>query len=1702
MRLDALHHISVSPNMVEVLSFSALPTRPPTPPRSSSFNLAAPKSDIQQLPGNQAPLSTPVDRSSPLDLPPHPQSSSQSKRVNFSPLTSYIKPPSFTNSNNPKTRTPLRALLPSNQYKPSKSILKTSCSSPASSPPDEQLTNPSENLPAMLESITNQLAGESHASRADAYQHLLGALTTYENIPDEDALAEKVEFFSQCIRRDICEVSGTYQPLDVKLVRQALNLFAMFIYKPRLSSRVSEDLKVTIIDHIISSLQNPNVPKVVVIEYMRVLSIQSFSPKVMTANRVTLLLTVLRDITDRVEGKAVVAQRLAIYERLLFLPQSAMAAHAELWIDQLVTALLHNFKEVRTRAIRFGKLAAVVLGPNFTVSIVLKDVLDYTLSDSTHLITEVCGRLTEMISDPEAGPHVPQIWSVIILLLRSRRWSIGSWSQLKEWLLVIQKCFNYSDPATKSQALMAWDLFVYALPPSETTGKDITKILFRPILSQLERKKTDKQGILLNQAFASYHKLLYYAFRPSASHSRLDLLWTTYIKTPFSGHLNSEPTNNKRLCQILSSLLWNQQPKIWEEDKVKINKATTLKPEDLPRLDCKWVRSRLSIVLPVFESLFKSSVWNDNELQESGIGLAWINLSKALADASNKEITPSPESMQALASILGTLQRIWKAAPSSLNADGIEQNDTFYSRFHFLVKTIISFVGPNPFTDKLLLKTSQETFQTANTPTHHRRKLNTNVRSPMLHLLHMITTSPPPLPTTGQTYFQLIHSIIAMSVQGRTSRNAKLKIFRQFSDLCLEPWGNASDTDKQTLPTRQYLWQSVAKLAKECLTAFPVETELKNRDDSAPNDYEKVIAILTAGSGFDLASLEWFQLLDSFSSVVQAERGENALPSILETLSGAIRSQPLPSATSCCSALLDLAKFSSNQEQSPSPLHPPIAKSTTFQYRHPQFHSWNNLIDAAGRLLKELYQHLTEIDSGHAVRFLDSMTQFLGRCPSSFGPILLSKTQDSLVLWITDRDGLLITRPDVDDVVIASARSLIRSITALLQKSADSDDKLLQTLATLISSGLESRHKSTVNSFIKLWNDSFGSKEKLEYPENVETVLRRLKPFVQLLLPNFPPVVGHTVDPLSPEFLSSREEVTRSETPIKLLERPNKFFKVLSVSPAPTATPAGVNRARRRKRSSSKITTPKPRLRHDDSQIQFVPVESSPANDVAGESQVLTEHQQEVRDRQRGEAAKLYPVFRSPASQPGQVAALAKLGDLETAENSPPTPMLDIAMTANDEEFLGSSPTPTSKNSVAQPDQMIGSSLAYSFDTTDLHSEGPPSSPPQIQSEDNLPVEASEVKRISELKDEDITLNGDVSSPPGSSPTPTSGGTGCRRGVLGSRKKSEQKTIESISTTSSETLEETPKSEYLTNVQSDMLGIAPPERSSGLEKRPVHTRRSSRIPNVECDRIDIIPDSFSDDLERQIASQLEQDLELTMDMEVGGGQGIQGPDASIVTRSMKRKRGNEVSSQRDRAKRVSPSNRSLSAADDIIPSKSINTHLENTPVEHRASQSDRPNRSRRKMTSMLASTEAIHPPPDTGRTSISSSQRKTKKRRSLRLSCRSSLPELSMEQTNQQTTPQLSPDLEMEQSPTAAVKMDDQPERPVAAEASSGSTEQQDQPSKLGSPGASILASLRSVLGSIRTATFGRSVLREIDDVMFDIKAEAHDAARRHERNL
>ena len=139
----------------------------------------------------------------------------------------------------------------------------------------------------------------------------------------------------------------------------------------------------------------------------------------------------------------------------------------------------------------------------------------------------------------------------------------------------------------------------------------------------------------------------------------------------------------------------------------------------------------------------------------------------------------------------------------------------------------------------------------------------------------------------------------------------------------------------------------------------------------------------------------------------------------------------------------------------------------------------------------------------------------------------------------------------------------------------------------------------------------------------------------------------------------------------------NRLQKTAVRSPG---TPSA--RASRRERR----ITPTARLRHDNSQIQFAAIDSSPLIPDSGETQHLTDHQRETRERQERDTAAMFRDIRSSprtarsAERPKELVlhrkqTLAKPLDVD-AEPSPTFPPGDATMN----EFLGSSPTPRSSS--------------------------------------------------------------------------------------------------------------------------------------------------------------------------------------------------------------------------------------------------------------------------------------------------------------------------------------------------------------------------------------------------------------------------------------
>jgi hypothetical protein len=263
--------------------------------------------------------------------------------------------------------------------------------------------------------------------------------------------------------------------------------------------------------------------------------------------------------------------------------------------------------------------------------------------------------------------------------------------------------------------------------------------------------------------------------------------------------------------------------------------------------------------------------------------------------------------------------------------------------------------------------------------------------------------------------------------------------------------------------------------------------------------------------------------------------------------------------------------------------------------------------------------------------------------------------------------------------------NLWAEVAKAIERLPRKDGQILLHLEPLITAGFVSRRRSIVNISIATWNKTFGQEESLRYPSRLEQALRRLRNTVELSLPSLQPqdedaVCGlsfydsdNNVEDVRPAFKSPRVR----ESPFKI----NKSARKTSTRSPAASTPGS--------RRTSSRQTPKVRLRHDNSQIQFEPIVSSPSNPFNQESQVLTERQKEMIERQRLSGG-LFANMGAPSPQPDVAPSPMEFhSDAPTADdlpmtNSRTTPLKALAAMGPMDVFLGSSPTPHARKNIRQ----------------------------------------------------------------------------------------------------------------------------------------------------------------------------------------------------------------------------------------------------------------------------------------------------------------------------------------------------------------------------------------------------------------------------------
>lgn len=277
--------------------------------------------------------------------------------------------------------------------------------------------------------------------------------------------------------------------------------------------------------------------------------------------------------------------------------------------------------------------------------------------------------------------------------------------------------------------------------------------------------------------------------------------------------------------------------------------------------------------------------------------------------------------------------------------------------------------------------------------------------------------------------------------------------------------------------------------------------------------------------------------------------------------------------------------------------------------------------------------------------------------------------------------------------------------------------RLLSEFETVLCAGLESKQRNVVNLTIRFWNSSFGvSKQQLQYPDRLKDTLLRLRAITDIELPSLPASLVATgdarqlmdfeesqFDPGSMFNGSDLSSVLRlRNTSNHLLSSPSRRLK--EASPQALLSNSSLKRSRgetpelRERKSRKRQSTPK--LRHDDSQVQFQPIDSSPIVDRVAESQMLTERQKEVKERQQLDAGMFHnigssPLRRSKSADADPELPVHRSSSLIRSVSRERRPTPTLVTPSDDDGFVASSPTPTR-------------SLRGEVDE-----DGPPSSPPE-----------------------------------------------------------------------------------------------------------------------------------------------------------------------------------------------------------------------------------------------------------------------------------------------------------------------------------------------------------------------------------------------------
>ncbi|EMC99498.1 hypothetical protein BAUCODRAFT_153681 [Baudoinia panamericana UAMH 10762] len=1288
-------------------AFDSLPTRPPTPPRdhaepvSENIRSVDDGNEVQQgltrLPEGS---NLQADASASATSPPssqEPPGSVNAKRVGFSPSLTYHRIAAGGDASSPnahlRKRKPLRK-----DAQPPRSILKASALPPPSTPDEVEVKlsyfSPEEpgSFARMLQSIFQQLASPSVSARLDAYLALNGTLQAYGGVPDSQAISARMSLLVQFLTRDMAWKNHKGE-LSVNIVTQALKLTATMMFNSTLLEAMDYDFRTFIIDRCVTVVETVGMPKALVKSHMYMLAQQRFQSSVITPTRADRIISAVLTVEERCSGSSIIATRLAVYQRLLDQAPLSMLHRMRDWFEHVIHGMLSTIKDIRDHAISTCMLAGHVLGTHSRASRTVLELLQSEINEGKTFCDYIIEQLMQMISQAEMGAYVPQIWSTIILFFRNKQFTLERWSDFKAWLKPIQRCLNSNNVGVRYQAYLAWNKLVFATMPDASTSRKMLEMLQVPITTGMDRSPRDAFARQARQwALESYYTVLYYTLRPGLTHSEVDTAWDVFVQPVLAGMIKANVDGRRTASGVIASLC-STYPGMWNATAVSESKA--IMTEDLPGLDPKWVRSRLARVMNVVEQLLGYSL--ANPVEATNVQQMWRCIMRSVGAAGTQEIRSSSDLKQAIALIVNALRRFWDSANQTRPA---AESGPLITYFTTLAEIAAEGVGTARMTEDVLLIAPDSQVQAITTPSHRASKHQSAPQCALALIFDRLQASPATLEsfsaieTAANTLLELLTST-RRSACGRVELLARITKSRGSIHASHASAGVAS-----------ILWICVAQSASTIMERLACEAD-NSEPCSLGIELRHASAILAEGllhlsHSSEVAERVYdavFRLLKSTRLVATKKaRSAGVVVAVLEPFAAAMREIASPMGLAVrlrlTSDLMTPATWANSKQEFEKAKRVLWGVGLAPNSVGP-FSPYVSLYEVIDSAMQDAYDQLEslvhDMEALSTVgMLLRSALAFLQACPKSLLVGAVEKLQRCLATWIEDRERKTAPyRQLIDSVCLAG-----HGVLQLIESFTRTGSVLIKALEPLLLASMLSPHKVMVNDTVRFWNRTFGEQTVLEYPENLAKVLYQRSREADIALPGFPDSLSGQQETALPAFYESQPEVSPSKrftlSDAQIFSSDSRRQAITTFEPETTrSSPSkrhpscGPNVLLDDVRRSATIKPPL-RPRHDDSQIEFAPVESlSPM--PQNESHMLTERQKEVKRKQQ----ELAPLFPELSSSPMMNQASTnndphKVLDFHTevnpARSSTPDDLPDADALSSDD--LPSSPTPSSAKDV------------------------------------------------------------------------------------------------------------------------------------------------------------------------------------------------------------------------------------------------------------------------------------------------------------------------------------------------------------------------------------------------------------------------------------